>query len=279
MEDLVIIGSGPAGISTALYAARGGLSVSVITHGESALLKAPRIDNYYGAPQIDGKTLYNNGIRQAEKLGVTLIDDQVVDLAYGQNQDLLISGATMHLSARALVLACGATRALPKIEGLKQYEGKGISFCAICDAFFFKQKNVVVLGDGAFAKEEAAILSDVTSSVSILPLRADGVRPYVVQITGDGERANGVRLSDGSTHFADGIFIADGVAGATALANKLGVLCDTEGVVTDVDGLTNVPNVFAAGDCTHGVKQIATAVYQGMTVGLAAIKTLRTDKI
>ena len=167
LYDVIIVGSGPAGISASLYARRRKLSVLIISKGDGALEKTEKIDNYYGfSDGISGKELYQNGIKQAKKLGVELIEDEVVALSYIENFE--IETINSKYIAKSVILATGTNRITPNIKGIQEFEGKGVSYCAICDAFFFKGKDVAVLGNGNYAIHEMEQLKPIVGSVSIL---------------------------------------------------------------------------------------------------------------
>jgi len=167
LYDVIIVGSGPAGISASLYARRRKLSVLIISKGDGALGKTEKIDNYYGfSDGISGKELYQNGIKQAKKLGVELIEDEVVALSYIENFE--IETINSKYIAKSVILATGTNRITPNIKGIQEFEGKGVSYCAICDAFFFKGKDVAVLGNGNYAIHEMEQLKPIVGSVSIL---------------------------------------------------------------------------------------------------------------
>ena len=167
LYDVIVVGSGPAGISASLYARRRKLSVLIISKGDGALGKTEKIDNYYGfSDGISGKELYQNGIKQAKKLGVELIEDEVVALSYIENFE--IETINSKYIAKSVILATGTNRITPNIKGIQEFEGKGVSYCAICDAFFFKGKDVVVLGNGNYAIHEMEQLKPIVGSVSIL---------------------------------------------------------------------------------------------------------------
>ena len=176
--DIIIIGSGPAGVSAALYAKRAGADVTVITRGSGALAKAEKIENYYGlAEPLTGAELEANGIAGAKRLGVSFIEDEVVGLAMNDDfTGLIVQTPGRACEAKAVVLTAGSTRLAPKIPGLKELEGKGVSYCAICDAFFYRQKTVAVLGEGDYALHEAEILLPHASKVMLF---TNGKEPAV----------------------------------------------------------------------------------------------------
>jgi thioredoxin reductase (NADPH) len=260
ITDVLIIGGGPAGVSAALYTARGGLKTRIIYKDSGALTKAACIENFYGqAVPPDGETLIQTGLNQARKVGAEVIQAEVVGISLGEHFTVATTDAAYH--AKTIVLATGANRGVPDIAGLCAFEGKGVSYCAVCDAFFYRDKNTVVLGTGAYAQQEARVLEPLAKSVTLLEPSA------VMEITGE-DTVSAIKLKEGSELPVDGVFIAIGVAGGTELAKKLGAETDANGIVVDNDMRTSVPGLWAAGDCTPGIKQIAKAVYDGAAAGM-----------
>ncbi len=286
MSDVIIIGAGPAGISAAIYAARGGADVTVIAKDSGALSKTEKIENYYGfASPVAGKALFEAGIEQARSLGVEIVTDEVLSLDFdGGFTAKCVNG---EYRAAYSVIATGVSRAAPKIPGFKELEGRRVSYCAVCDAFFFRGKSVAVLGNGEYALEEANVLLKTAASVTVL---TDGKEPQadftdnikivtapLSRICGE-DRVTGIELEGGELLPLDGIFTAIGTAGATALARKLGAALSGNSIVIDANGETTVKGLFAAGDCTGGMLQIAKAVYEGARVGQYISRNLRNPK-
>ena len=283
MSNIIIIGSGPAGVSAALYTARAGIETTVLTKGPGALDRAEKIQNYYGfAEPITGAELERRGIEGAKAVGVQFITTEVVGLTY--TDKLTVETLNGDYPADAVILATGASRAVPQIPGLPGLEGRGVSYCATCDAFFYRGKNVAVLGSGEYALHEVQALLPVAGSVTLLtngmPLTASfppEVKVYpqkVAAILGE-NRVSGVQLADGTELPLAGVFVALGVAGSTALARKLGAEVDGNRIVTDERMMTTIPGLYAAGDCTGGLLQVAKAVYEGALAGTEAAKALR----
>lgn len=286
MTDILIIGSGPAGISAALYAARAGMDTLVISSGQSALFKAHMIENYYGG-SISGDELYEKGIAQAKALGIEIKEDQVVGLVF--DGDFIVTGEKSQYKAKAVIIATGSSRKAPPLPGLSEFEGRGVSYCAVCDGFFHRGKNVAVLGSGTYALHEAMELSPIAESVTIL---TDGQSPEfslpdsvtnisvdtgkIKELTGE-EMLSSVVFEDDKTLDVSGVFVAIGTAGSSDLARKLGAV--TEGTKIAVNGemATNIPGLYAAGDCTPGMLQVAKAVYQGAEAATSAIKFIRNQ--
>lgn len=283
MPNIVIIGSGPAGISAALYAVRAGADTTIITKGPGALDRAEKIENYYGfAEPVSGAELERRSIENATRLGVKFVTAEAVGLTY--TDKLTVETLAEDYPADAVILATGASRAVPRVPGLAELEGRGVSWCAACDAFFYRGKDVSVLGSGEYALHEVQALLPVAKSVALLtngsPLTAQfppEVKVYPQKVDAIlGEKAvTGVQLSGGETLSVSGVFVALGVAGSTALARKIGAEVDGNRIVVDTNMQTTVPGLYAAGDCTGGLLQAAKAVYEGAQAATEAVKALR----
>lgn len=281
MYDLIIIGGGPAGISASLYALRANLNIAIIENGPQALAKAHKIDNYYGL-SMSGTELYAAGIQQALNLGAEIIHDEVVSIEY--TGDFSVATKNNTFTAKAIILATGTQTQTLKLANLAQLEGKGISYCAVCDGFFFRGKKVAVLGNGAYALHEAEYLSHLAQSVTILTNGKDaqlaeqqGLAVNTKQLASvcGTDKLTGVTFADGTEENFDGLFIALGTADSSALARKLGLQLNGKFIAAEADGSTNIPGLFAAGDCIGGFMQVAKAVSDGAAAGTAAIKFIR----
>ena len=283
MPNIVIIGSGPAGISAALYAVRAGADTTVLTKGPGALDRAEKIENYYGfAEPVSGAELERRSIENARRLGVRFVTAEAVGLTY--TDQLTVETLDKDYPADAVILATGASRAVPRIPGLAGLEGHGVSYCAACDAFFYRGRDVAVLGSGEYALHEVQALLPVVHSVTLLtngaPLTAQfppevRVCPQAVEAVLGETVVTGVQLSGGETLAVSGVFVALGVAGSTALARKIGAEVDGNRIVVDARMQTTVPGLYAAGDCTGGLLQVAKAVYEGAQAATEAVKALR----
>lgn len=284
MKDVIIIGSGPAGISASLYTKRANLETLVISNGIGALLKTDKIENYYGFSEpVSGKELEQNGIDGAKRLGVEFTNGEVVSLGYDGN--FIVNTTDNEYKGKALLLATGSRRLAPKIDGIEKFEGKGISYCAVCDAFFFRGKDVGVLGSGEYALHEAQILLDVAKSVTVFTngekLTADfpeniSVLKGKIQAFEGNTKVEHVLFSDGLSTDIDGVFVAYGVAGTAALAKKLGAVTDGGNIRVNENMQTTIKGMYAAGDCTGGLLQISKAVYEGAKAGTEIIKYIKS---
>ena len=286
MYDVIVIGKGPAGITSAIYAKRAGLNILVIGKGIGALEKTDKIENYYGFEKpIEGKKLVEHGINQAKNLGITVIEDEVTGINYEKN--FLVKAIKQNYETKTIILATGTNRKSSPIKGIKEFEGKGISYCAVCDAFFYKQKDVAVLGDGDYALSEAFELLPIAKSVTILtngskPIetRSTDIKfnPKVIREFRGNNTINEVEFKDNTTLPVAGVFIAEGFATSIDLARKIGAQTIGNQIKVDENMQTTVPGLFAAGDCTGGLLQISKAVYEGTKAGLSAVNYVRIQK-
>lgn len=265
MKKIVIVGNGPAGVSAAVYAARSGVDTTVVYWGDSALDKAAEIENYYGFVEpISGKELKDNGIAQAKRLGVNFVEDEVIGIGF--EETLVVEGVKGKYEGGAVILATGSSRKSPKIKGIKEFEGKGVSYCAICDGFFYKDKEVVVLGNGEYANHEAEVLRQTASKVTVLE--------NIKEVYGV-KTVEGVILENDEKVQTSGVFVALGTAGSADFAMKIGAMTDNNKIIVNENMETNVPGLLAAGDCTGGMLQVAKAVYEGAKAGLTAAKFVK----
>ena len=281
MYDVTIIGAGPAGISAALYAKRANLNVLVLYFGESNLEQASKIDNYYGFTNgITGKDLFNDGINQAENLGVEVKKLEVLGIE-PVGETFNVKTENENFETKTVIIATGNRKVKPNIEGIKEFEGKGISYCAICDAFFYRNKNVAVIGNGKFAVNEATELSHVASKVTILtnglkkPECEFEVNTKTISAIKGENRVTEVEFEDRSTMQIDGVFIALGEAGASDFAKTLGIMQEGDNIKTNEKMETNVPGIYACGNITGGLLQVCKAVYEGAEAGLSAVNYVR----
>lgn len=284
MYDVIIIGAGPAGISASLYTQRANQKTLILYHETSNLEKAVKIDNYYGFSQgVSGEELYETGIKQAENLGVEVKKEEVIKVGMTEN-GFQISTTKQDYQSKTVIIALGNKKKQVEIKGIKELEGKGVSYCAICDGFFYRGKKVAVLGNGNYALAETNELLAIADQITILTngekapeFRANNVEintKPIQEIKGE-NRVREVRFQDDTSLEMDGIFVAQGVAGGTELAKKLGILTKQNTIVVNEKMETNIPGIYACGDCTGGLLQVCKAVYEGATAGLQAIQYVR----
>ena len=279
MYQSIIIGKGPAGLQAAIYLARARLNILLIGLDTGSLLRAEKVDNYYGMSiPLSGPALQKIGENQVGKLGVEIMNASAVGLGY-LDSGFFVLTPDDKFTGETILIATGSTRVKIPIEGLARLEGRGVSYCAVCDGFFYRDKRVGVLGYSDYAVQEALELKAITEDVTIftngrkLEINSEAAKKHVNQfrivadpvsaLVGEDKLA-AIRLGDGSEQQLDGLFIAYGIAGSSDFAKKLGVALTSDGsIATDIKQATNIPGVYAAGDCTGGFRQIATAVGQG----------------
>lgn len=293
MYDVIIVGAGPAGISASLYTIRGNLKTLVIYKEKSALEKTPKIENYYGFKNgINGEELYKMGIEQAKNLGVEVLEEEVTNIQLDfidsdkeqSRQIFKVETLNNEFQAKTVILATGNKKNKPNIEKIDEYEGKGVSYCAVCDGFFYRNKDVAVIGNGNYAISEAMDLQNIVKSIKILTngqqipeYRAENVdiiNKEIKEINGN-NKIEEIEFKDNSKIKIDGIFIAQGVAGSTEFAKKLGAKIEKDKIAVNENMETTIKGLYACGDCTGGLYQIAKAVYEGTKAGLQAIKYLK----
>jgi len=290
MSDVLIIGGGPAGVTAALYTARANFKTTIICKDHGALGKADKVENFYGHLEIGGQALVEIGLAQAKNMGADVISGEVVGIYATDNHTIIVETTSgKQFEAKTVMLATGATRKTPRIKGLADLEGRGVSYCAVCDGFFHRGKHVAVLGHGEYALHEVADLLPLAHAVTVLTngedalvefpenviVRAEKIEEVVAVKSMLGAVLGGVRLDGGDTLTLSGLFVAVGIAGGTELARKIGAVVDGGSVVVDNRMSTSVPGLWAAGDCTGGLKQIAKAVYEGAEAGTDIVRYLR----
>lgn len=286
MKDCVVIGKGPAGISAAIYLKRAGLDVVVVGKGYGALEKTDKIENYYGFVEpISGKELVELGLKQAERIGVEIVTDEVVSIT--KEEDFIVKGIESNFEAKTVLLAMGKSRKGLKVKGFEEYRGRGISFCAVCDGFFYKGKKLAVIGNGDYAIAELEELLNFSKDITLfthgsdvtaanIPQGVEVVKEPITEIFGE-QTVKGIKTND-KEYAVDGIFVAIGTAGATDFANKLGVYTDGDNIEVDAEFMTNLEGLYAAGDCVGGFLQISTAVADGANASKSIIKYVKANK-
>lgn len=297
--DVAIIGGGPAGLTAGIYAGRSGLKSVIIekaTVGGQVLI-TPIVENYPGFTQIAGKTLVDIMYQQALQYSHILEGEQIISIEKTENIFILKTNVKTY-KVKGLIIATGAEHKKLDVPGERSLYGRGVSYCATCDGYIFKDSaKVVVIGGGNTAVTDALYLHSIGANVSLVhrrnQLRAEvslqkslkekGIPVYldteVNEIIGS-KRVVGVRLQnlkDNSIKIleAEGVFIAIGYVPNNEVAKMIGIKMDEYGyIVTDNKQRTSMEMVYAAGDVTGGIKQIATAVGQGAIAAMSAFEDL-----
>jgi len=289
MYDVIIIGKGPAGISASLYTVRANLKTLVIGKGDSALKKAERIENYYGFSEaISGERLLAEGEKQAARLGVEIIESEVISIEKNEFFEVLTSDD--RYMAKAVLIATGQPQKKLRIENLEAFEGRGVSYCTTCDGFFYNNLKVGVVGSGDYVVHEAmellAFTKDITiytngNELQVSEKFVEAAKRFriskkpIYKIDGS-EFLQKIFFKDGTSEDIDGLFIAYESPSSVDFARKLGIIVEGNAIVVDKNQQTNLEGLFAAGDCTGGFKQIATAVGQGALAGRKMIEYVRS---
>jgi len=295
--DLVIVGAGPAGLTAGIYATRSGLKTVIleksIVGGQVTI--APIVENWPGFQHIAGKQLMELIGAQARHYVPILEGEDVQEIKVGRNIEAITRNA--RYLGKALILATGSVHRRLKVPGEDKFYGHGVSYCATCDGYLFKGKQVVVVGGGNTALTDALYLKNLGATVSLLhhldAFTGDAVlvasvmqekipvvaNTVIKEIIGAGS-VTGIKIKnikDGSerTLQTDAVFVAVGEVPNNTLAVELGLTLDGQGYVSvDDHGRTNIPRIYAAGDITGGVRQIVTAVGQGATAAVSVFEDL-----
>ena len=299
--DAIIIGSGPAGLTAAIYLGRAGQKAVVLekdfTGGYTA--KIAHIENYPGYETISGMDLTMIMAKQAEKFGATIVFPvEVIDLELKGEVKRVRTREEIY-EAPAVIIAIGVARKKLEVPGAKEFLGKGVSYCATCDGAFFKGRTVAVVGSDDEAAEEALHLADLADKVSLVPHKELDVvvavmarmksktnleiHPvsHIKEIIGD-ELVTGLKILRDNTEKVlpfEGVFIAMGSTPISSLILKAGGLADDRGcLIVDKHQRMNIDGVFAAGDCTFGGMQIVSAAGEGAVAGMRAASYVRKIK-
>ncbi|MCL7489766.1 MAG: thioredoxin-disulfide reductase [Desulfobulbaceae bacterium] len=295
--DLTIIGGGPAGLTAGIYAARSGLKAVIIERGAlgGQVALTPVVENYPGFAQIDGKTLVDIMVNHALQYVPIFPDEEVMEIHTGPPFEILTN--RRRYSARAVLLATGASYRHLNVPGEERFAGSGVSYCSTCDGALFKGKEVVVVGGGDSALTDALYLANNDIRVTIVH-RRDTFRAQdhlvnqlpqhnikvlynteIKEILGDTKVEEVVlhnkQTGETSTKRTDGVFIAIGFEPATELARKTGIdLTDDGFIKCDDNHRTSIPGIYSAGDVEGGYRQIVTAAGHGSGAAITIFEDL-----
>ena len=295
--DLIIIGGGAAGLAAGIYGSRSGLKTLILDEklAGGTTADAPIVENYPGFPQVTGAELAEKKVTHAKKTGATIHElETVVSLDFKGEKKIVKTNRTEY-EAPAVIIASGAHYREANVNGEKEFRGKGVSYCGVCDGPFFKGKRVLVIGGGNSACITTLYLSGLAVQVFVVhrkdEFRAENAlvkdleskgnvkvfwNTEVKEIKGEKVVTTAVlsNTETGETQelAVDGVFVQIGESPNSQLAKESGVEVEEGGCIKiDINQRTNLPGVFAAGDVTnYPVRQIGTAVGQGITAALEA---------
>ncbi len=296
--DLAILGSGPAGLSAAIYARRGELNTIIIEKSFASggqIINTYEVDNYPGLPEITGFELATKMKEHSDKFGAEYLNADVTEVKKNGDEIIIVTSEG-EIKARAVIIASGASHRSLGIPGEENLTGSGVSYCATCDGAFFRGKDVVVAGGGNVAVEDAIFLARGCNKVYVVhrrdELRAEKVlqtklfelpnvemvwNANLTNINGDGNvESVDVKFKDGSEKNikVDGVFIAVGIAPNIIKVDGLNTTEDGY-IVADESGITNIPGIFVAGDVRDkSLRQVVTAVSDGANAATSALRYL-----
>ena len=296
MYDVAILGAGPAGMTAAVYTSRANLSTIMIERGVPGgqMVNTNEVENYPGFASVLGPDLSNKMFEHAKKFGAEYAFGDVKQLSDGDEYKTIVTG-NKEYKARAVIIATGAEHKKLGIPGEEEYSGRGVSYCAVCDGAFFKDRELVVVGGGDSAVEEGIFLTRFAKKVTIVhrrdQLRAQKIlqeRAFanekidfiwshtVKEIHGKDGKVNSVTLvstKDGTEREfkTDGVFIYIGLVPLTKPFEHLGITNEDGWIITDEEMRTKIPGIFAAGDVrAKSLRQIVTATGDGSIAAQSA---------
>ncbi|MFH1057637.1 MAG: FAD-dependent oxidoreductase [Pseudomonadota bacterium] len=294
--DVVVLGTGPAGLQAAIHAVRGKVSVLVLGRAHQSSLFKAHVENYCCLPAFAGPEMLADGRRQATEFGAVFREEDVVAIEPADGGFLVRIEAGGEVAAKALVLAMGVSRHKLGAPGEKELSGKGVSYCVDCDAGFYRKQPVAVVGEGSAAVSGALTMLFVASQVHLVcrKLEVGGVLSQKLaesaialhlgrwpQSIEGADQVEALVLDDGQRLAVNGVFIELGAKGAVELAGGLGVALDSESmkyIAVDKKQATNLAGVWAAGDITGPPWQMAKAVGEGCVAGLEAAAYVKRQR-
>ncbi len=282
MFDAIVIGGGPAGATAAIYLQRFKRNTLLIMKDQGALGKTAHVDNYYGfVDTITGPDLLSRGINQARRLGTEVVQDEVLSIDYFD--DFTVKTIHGEYKAKTVILATGKTQVYLKAKGFNDFIGKGISYCAICDGFIYRNKKIGLVGSKEFMEEELEILKQFSDDITIFTngakLEVDVDKEVVLEEIKEvhGQESIQQIVAGDKTYDIDVLFMAIGSPSASDFALRMGAFLDNNYIVVDEEFMTNIPGLFAAGDCIGGLLQIVKAASDGAHVAIAVHKYLKQN--
>ena len=297
MIDVLIIGSGPAGLSAAIYARRANLNVAVLEKlymGLGQVAESRQVDNYLGMPGMNGYDMGEAFRRHAEDFGAEFLEGEAAEIKKEGDIFCIVLKDGERLSARTVIYAAGAAHRHLGVVGEDVLAGRGVSYCAVCDGAFYRKKIVAVAGGGDTALDDALYLSEMCSKVYLIHRREEfrGAKatllklrekenvtilaPAVINEVKGENKVSGIVLSDGNEIECQGLFVAVGMEPQTELLKGFVTLDKTGYVVADETGKTSVDGFFVAGDVrAKALRQVVTAAADGANAAVFAAEYLR----
>ncbi len=291
--EIIVLGTGPAGLQAAIHAARTKVSVLVMGREHKSSLYKAHVENYCCLTGVSGESLLREGIRQATESGAAFLHEDVLKIDRDGDWFHINTEGGKTLKTSALILAMGVARHKLRVPGEKELLGKGVSYCVDCDANFYKGEKVAVVGNESAAVAGALTLLFYADEVHLVShklqvsesldyqVRESDVHVHegrkVEKIDGSNQ-VQSLWLDSGEQLDVAGVFIELGAKGAIELASILGVVLDSENmqyIVTDKQQQTNIPGIYAAGDICGPPWQMAKAVGEGCVAGLTAAKYVK----
>lgn len=277
MLDVAIIGGGPAALSAAINCRQRNKTVCIFGRSldSSLLFAAEKVDNYLGLPDVNGEEMLNRFYSHAVKNGVEFQECRVTQVL-NVGEHYMINAENNFIEAKAIILATGLSKS-KGISGEMDYLGKGVSYCATCDGMLYRDKKVVVVSENEEGESEANFLADICKEVIYIPLyknilylkenvKVMEAKPKAV--IGGGDKLTALE-TDKDTISCDGVFFAKNTMPPDSLL--FGLKTDGKNIEVDRRMATNLPRVYAAGDCTGTPYQIAKAVGEGLVAALSAV--------
>jgi thioredoxin reductase (NADPH) len=294
--DVIILGTGPAGLQAAIHAARTKISVLVMGREHRSSLFRAHVENYCCMEKILGEDLIQQGVKQALDSGARFLNEDVVNTSMNNDEFIVVTESDKTLKTKTLIMALGVSRNRLGVPGEKKYLGQGVSYCVDCDANFYKGSRVAVVGNESAAVSGALTLLFYADNVHLISdtlhiserlnfqIQESDVVVHlgrkVTQIIGD-DAVRGLIMDNGQKLDVEGVFIETGAKGAVELAATLGVALDAEKfqyIITDKQQQTNINGIYAAGDICGPPWQVAKAVGEGCVAGLAAARYAKQRK-